>query len=522
MSEKKHRSFREVLAGLPRLKPLLSPDQSHRLFLRRRNSRASITPSVSTGLLILGLELPTAASDNSDTDLVSRRRKKDRHSAFSHLHSSHHSLRRFFKIFRLDASHESHHRQPMPVLPLLLALQLATKYDLGRLIGLGALGSVNLVADKHDALKIYAVKKFRDRLKGESDHDYQTKVRNEFLIGDYLQHQNLVHTMELIREEGPHYYIVMEYCPFDFFNLVMLGLLTKNEIYCYTKQIVNGVGHLHGAGVAHRDLKLDNCVVDSNGVLKLIDFGLAFQFRKAIDKDTPMSRSSSSVATSKISTLSANGEPVMLDSSHRLALAKGIVGLDPYLLPEVFEPDPYDARLADVWSIAIIFCCMVLKRFPWKVPRLADPSFRAFAGLNSMDEPVTDEEKLVKATSDISLGDDQVPKYGPERLLRALPSHSRPLIAGMLDLDPAKRFLINDVINHPFMQSIEICHYDNFHSRTADDPDPNNMGPHPDFGGADAVFVASRNHTHHLVTEKELEQINAERDRARKVKEAGM
>jgi len=49
-------------------------------------------------------------------------------------------------------------------------------------------------------------------------------------------------------------------------------------------------------------------------------------------------------------------------------LAKGIVGSDPYLAPEVLLPGKYDPRFLDIWSCGIIYCCMVLKRFPWKLP----------------------------------------------------------------------------------------------------------------------------------------------------------
>ena len=52
--------------------------------------------------------------------------------------------------------------------------------------------------------------------------------------------------------------------------------------------------------------------------------------------------------------------------NYKLIRARGVVGSDPYLSPEVFEPlgMGYDPRGADVWSIAIIYCCMILKRFP--------------------------------------------------------------------------------------------------------------------------------------------------------------
>lgn len=57
----------------------------------------------------------------------------------------------------------------------------------------------------------------------------------------------------------------------------------------------------------------------------------------------------------------------------------GVVGSDPYLAPEVYDERKYDPQAVDIWSLAIIFCCMSLRRFPWKVPRLSDNSYKLFA-----------------------------------------------------------------------------------------------------------------------------------------------
>jgi serine/threonine protein kinase len=139
----------------------------------------------------------------------------------------------------------------------------------------------------------------------------------------------------------------MEYAPYDLFSVVMSGKMSRPEIYCVFRQICDGVEYLHEMGLAHRDLKLDNCVMTTNNVVKLIDFGTAVVFHYP-----------------------GGG-------AHQKAT--GIVGSDPYLAPEVISQQNYDPRKTDVWSVAIIFMCMILRRFPWKIPDAkADPSFRSF------------------------------------------------------------------------------------------------------------------------------------------------
>lgn len=138
----------------------------------------------------------------------------------------------------------------------------------------------------------------------------------------------------------------MEYAPYDLFSVVMSGKMSRPEIYCIFRQICDGVEYLHSIGLAHRDLKLDNCVMTEGNVIKLIDFGTATVFHYP---------------------------------GKQQVKATGIVGSDPYLAPEVLSDENYDPRKTDVWSVAMIFLCMILRRFPWKLPDpKTDPNFRNF------------------------------------------------------------------------------------------------------------------------------------------------
>lgn len=426
----------------------------------------------------------SAVAPESESSLIRREIKdgsahlehKEKHKSHSHL-----SLRRFFKKFKPDSDskkakphnehHHTHHLHKSHS-------ELFKKYgEVGRLLGVGASGSVSIVRAKDNPNKFYAIKKFRARLPRESESDYKSKVKNEFKIGEVMHHENLIHTIELIKDHttligDPDYYIIMDYCPYDFFNLVMSGLMTQEEVACYFKQIVSGVEHLHKNGLAHRDLKLDNCVVTTEGILKLIDFGSAVQFRKDLVEGT--------------------AKMDIIDDKHRLVRARGIVGSDPYLAPEVFEPSNfgYDPRLVDIWSIAIIFCCMSLKRFPWKLPRDLDPSYRAFAELQQPD--------VVDAVNNLNINDEEVPqKRSSSKLFKLIPTRSVPLIKSMLSIDPAKRYLIQDVVASDFYESIIYCHHEG------------------------ETLIRADNHEHHLVTEEELQKIQQDREKARKAKVNG-
>ncbi|GMM33998.1 putative serine/threonine protein kinase [Saccharomycopsis crataegensis] len=319
--------------------------------------------------------------------------------------------------------------------------ELIEKYgNPGKLLGEGAGGSVSVVERPSDG-GLFAVKKFRPKNAKESTSDYNKKITAEFMIGSTLHNENVIETFDILKESKTNILIVMEYCPYDFFTIVMSGLMTKYEIFCYFKQIINGVNYLHSLGLSHRDLKLDNCVVNKFGILKLIDFGSAVVFRYPFEEE--------------------------------IVKCKGIVGSDPYLAPEVLTTKYYDPRPSDIWSIAIIFCCMVLKRFPWKCPKLSDNSFKNFASDPSIVDDANGGTDLPQPPEAIDLNRRQ--KYdengnliiiknkakGPYRLLRLLPHASRDLIGKMLELDPKGRISLPDVLKHEWYKSIDHCHCHN-------------------------------------------------------------
>lgn len=113
---------------------------------------------------------------------------------------------------------------------------------------------------------------------------------------------------------------------------------------------------------------------------------------------------------------------------------KGISGSDPYIAPEQFIQKQYDARKADLWSCAVIYICMVIRRFPWRIANPAkDQSFKNFQTPSSR---------------------------GAARLLGLLPRQSRHVIAQILEPDPKLRALVNQVLEDEWVQSIETCQAD--------------------------------------------------------------
>ncbi|KIW21339.1 hypothetical protein PV08_01919 [Exophiala spinifera] len=351
------------------------------------------------------------------------------------------------------------HQLPPASVPFADDHSLEAKYGkFGKVLGSGAGGSVRLL--KRSDGVVFAVKQFRDRHSWETEKDYSKKVTAEFCIGSTLHHGNIIETMDII-QENHRWYEIMEYAPYDLFAIVMTGKMSREEIACAFLQIVNGVSYLHSMGLAHRDLKLDNVVVSEHGIMKLIDFGSATVFRYPFENE--------------------------------IVLASGIVGSDPYLAPEVYEEKKYDPTATDIWSLAIIFCCMTLRRFPWKQPRVVDNSYKLFVAPPTPGTPVPDskprrsshlspddehgsrrpseggssphshhhhhsESTETESRPATSGGDKQEVIKGPWRLLRILPRESRHIIGRMLKVNPAERATMDEVLEDDWVLSSKVCY----------------------------------------------------------------
>jgi len=173
----------------------------------------------------------------------------------------------------------------------------------------------------------------------------------------------------------------------------------------------------------------------------------------------------------------------------------GVVGSDPYLAPEVYDNAKYDPQAVDVWSIAIIFCCMCLRRFPWKAPRMSDSSYKLFVSspdpgqdklLESMAKPhsghtptpaidgpdgssskprhaqssmPSTNPNVHPSTSNSTTEQSTPPPQikGPIRLLRLLPRDTRHIIGRMLELDPNKRATIDEIMKNDWVQNSLVC-----------------------------------------------------------------
>ena len=209
----------------------------------------------------------------------------------------------------------------------ILSIKQIGDYILGEEIGSGAFGKVLLGKHILTEEKV-AIKVLDKMILNQTPEDYEL-VKKEISILKLVKHKYIVQLYEIL-QTAQHIFIIMEYCEgkeiLDY--ILTKNRLTEQESLKYFQQLINCLFYLHSQNIAHRDIKIDNMLLDSNNDLKLIDFGLSTKYTDDDLLDQPC-------------------------------------GTVVYAAPEVLEGKEYHGMLADVWSSGIVLFGMLAGYLPF-------------------------------------------------------------------------------------------------------------------------------------------------------------
>ena len=151
--------------------------------------------------------------------------------------------------------------------------KLNDRYQIIRTLGEGGMANVYLA---HDTIldRSVAVKILRGDL--ANDEKFVRRFQREALSAANLSHPNIVQMFDVGEDDG-QYYIVMEYVDGKTLKQVLKqrGHLSITEVVDIMLQVADGMAHAHDAYIVHRDIKPQNIMILSNGVIKITDFGVA-------------------------------------------------------------------------------------------------------------------------------------------------------------------------------------------------------------------------------------------------------
>jgi serine/threonine protein kinase len=172
---------------------------------------------------------------------------------------------------------------------------IAGKYKVLERLGAGGMGSVYLC--EHLAMRRRVAVKVLPRSQAEDPVALQ-RFHREARAAASLDHPNIVRAFDIDRE-GRLHFIVMEYVEGRSFQDIVStrGPLTIERAAHYIAQAADGLQYVHEAGLVHRDVKPGNLLLDRNGVVKLLDMGLARFFHDDSDDLTRKHQSKSVLGT---------------------------------------------------------------------------------------------------------------------------------------------------------------------------------------------------------------------------------
>jgi eukaryotic-like serine/threonine-protein kinase len=149
----------------------------------------------------------------------------------------------------------------------------ATRYRMIRKLGGGGMADVYLAEDQELGRRV-AIKILHDRY--ANDDQFVERFRREAKHAAGLSHPNIVSIFDRGESNGS-YYIVMEYVEGKTLKELIRsrGPCPIPVAIAYTRQILSALRYAHRGGLIHRDIKPHNVIVDSEGVVKVADFGIA-------------------------------------------------------------------------------------------------------------------------------------------------------------------------------------------------------------------------------------------------------
>ena len=232
----------------------------------------------------------------------------------------------FLKIEQPIKRSNSMFLHPSPDIDIKVIKQIGD-YSLGTELGSGAFGKV--VLGKHILTnELVAIKILDKMILSHTPDDYQS-VKQEINILKSVKHKHIVQLYEVL-QTSRHIFIIMEYCEGkDLLDYILTkSKLSEEESLKYFQQLINALFYLHSQNIAHRDIKIDNMLLDKNRDLKLVDFGLSTKYPDDNLLDQPC-------------------------------------GTVVYAAPEVLQGKEYHGMLADVWSSGIVLYGMLSGYLPF-------------------------------------------------------------------------------------------------------------------------------------------------------------
>lgn len=202
------------------------------------------------------------------------------------------------------------------------------RYELGRVLGQGTFGKVHFARNLETGMSVAV--KIIDKEKVFKVGLIE-QIKREISVMRLVKHPNVVQLYEVMATKSKIYFVIEYVKGGELFNRVAKGKLKEDVARRYFQQLIRAVDFCHSRGVYHRDLKLENLLLDENGNLKVSDFGLS----------------------------------ALAETKRQDGLLHTTCGTPAYVAPEVICRKGYDGSKADIWSCGVILYVLLAGYLPF-------------------------------------------------------------------------------------------------------------------------------------------------------------
>ena len=276
-------------------------------------------------------------------------------------------------------------------------------YKYGRLIGQGAFGKVNLGLNILTG-RVVAIKSF-NKSNIDSNSENMKKILYETNLMKKLNHPNVTKILELF-EDKEYILIIMEYINggnlFSF--LKKRRKVSEKTAKFLFKQIILGIKYIHSHNIVHRDIKLENILIDLNNKIKICDFGIGR----------------------------------VLNDPNQLLFDQ--CGTPMYIAPEILlstKQNGYKGFPVDIWSSGIALYILLSGSLPF--------SFK-----NGKSVTIEESEKNNDNSEELQFS---IINNEPKQI-ENISEEAKNLLNGLLNKNPDKRLTCEQILAHPWLKGV--------------------------------------------------------------------
>ena len=263
--------------------------------------------------------------------------------------------------------------------------QIISGYALGDIIGYGSTSIIRKASSSSGDVVAVKIIYRADLVRTGNAPQARKRLQHEASVWSSLSHEHILPLFSTVHTSRADYFVTL-YCPagslFDILKRDGTPALLQDDVGTMFRQVVRGLRYLHETSlIVHRDMKLENVLVDEMGMCRIADFGMSRKLDSddSDDEDRPAGHDQLDMfrpgvhRTFSLSTKRQLGNCYLPRHRNSTSTSQPIQrfqpGSLPYAAPELLLPQTSDALPShphqDIWALGVMLYTLLTGRLPF-------------------------------------------------------------------------------------------------------------------------------------------------------------